>query len=73
MSRDARRVDHGDPGARTLPARQKPLGGQLAVCIDDEPARDAEVGCEHPRRVLTREVVPEIAMQVVPIVSPMTI
>ncbi|MGZ5364213.1 MAG: hypothetical protein ACXWZR_09200 [Mycobacterium sp.] len=33
-----------------MPAEQETLGDQLAVGIDDESARDPEVGGEHPGR-----------------------
>ena len=33
-----------------MPAQQEALRDQLAVCVDDEASRDAEVGGEYPRR-----------------------
>ena len=46
--RRAGRVDGRHPGAGPVPAEQEPLGGQLAVRVDDEASRDAEVRGKHP-------------------------
>ena len=38
------------PESRALPTQQKALGDQLAVGVHHEPARDPEIGREHPAR-----------------------
>lgn len=47
--RRPRRVHGGHHGARSVPAQQEPLGGELAVGVDHQATRHPEVGGEHTR------------------------